>query len=250
MPGFKTHISVSTLCGAAYGFWGHQQGMPPEDCMLAGALCSVGGVLPDLDSDSGKPVKEIFAFLAAVVPMMTVHRLAAQFEFTHETLLLIGIGTYLGVRFGLAKMFSSITVHRGMWHSIPAAAIAGLATFLLCQCNELELRIYRSVAVVVGFMSHLVMDELWSIQFQHGIPHLKKSFGTALKLWSTKYTLSTVTTYAVLSGLILVARGDSTQLINSQAIGTTLETAQERLSERPTGDALLPAPTPPDFTFR
>ena len=229
LPGFKTHITVSTVCGMTYGVVGYDVGVPLEDCVLAGTLCSVGGILPDLDSDSGKPVKEIFGFLAAVVPMMAVDRLAGQYQVSQEHLVLIGIGAYVAVRFGLAKLFSSMTVHRGMWHSLPAAAIAGLGTFLLCQCKELDLRIFRAGSVVVGFVSHLLMDELWSIKFRQGIPHFKKSFGTALKLWSSKYTLSTLTTYAVLSGLIIVARDDSRIPIDADSIKTTLQTAHEKI---------------------
>ena len=35
--------------------------------------------------------------------------------------------TYLLVRFGVSELFKRITVHRGMYHSIPAMLIAGLA---------------------------------------------------------------------------------------------------------------------------
>jgi len=55
MAGFKTHITVSTLTGIAYGAWGYHSGAPLETCILAGGLCSVSGMLPDLDSDSGRP---------------------------------------------------------------------------------------------------------------------------------------------------------------------------------------------------
>ena len=71
MAGFQTHISVSTITGVGYGVWGYNCGAPLETCILAGGLCSVAGMLPDLDSDSGRPVQEISAF-AAVVPMLMV----------------------------------------------------------------------------------------------------------------------------------------------------------------------------------
>src|SRR5690606_2307845 len=48
---FKTHISGSTIVGAAYGYWGtFHQGMSIESGLLAAGLCSVAGMLPDLDS--------------------------------------------------------------------------------------------------------------------------------------------------------------------------------------------------------
>src|SRR5688572_11826556 len=69
MAGFQTHIAASTITGVGYGVWGYHCGAPIETCVLAGGLCSVSGMLPDLDSDSGRPVQEISSFAAAVMPM-------------------------------------------------------------------------------------------------------------------------------------------------------------------------------------
>ena len=54
MPGFKVHITASTMLGAAYGTTaciGYDQ--PLETSLLAAGLCSVSGMLPDLDSGPG-----------------------------------------------------------------------------------------------------------------------------------------------------------------------------------------------------
>ena len=69
MPGFKIHISASTTIGIAYGggaFLLYHQ--PLETCLLATGLCSVSGMLPDLDSGPGRPLRESVTFAAAVVP--------------------------------------------------------------------------------------------------------------------------------------------------------------------------------------
>ena len=42
---------------------------------------------------------------------------------------LVGAAIYATVRFGLAKIVKKLTVHRGMFHSIPAALIAGTGRF-------------------------------------------------------------------------------------------------------------------------
>ena len=66
MAGFKTHITTSTVLGIGYGAGAHLlYGLPLDTCMLAGGLCSVSGMLPDLDSDSGVPIRESMAFAAA-----------------------------------------------------------------------------------------------------------------------------------------------------------------------------------------
>src|SRR5262249_25045913 len=67
MPGFKVHITASTALGVAYGpgaFLNYDVPLPA--CVLAGGLCSVSGMLPDLDSGPGTPLRESVAFAAAV----------------------------------------------------------------------------------------------------------------------------------------------------------------------------------------
>jgi hypothetical protein len=140
------------------------------------------------------------AFAAAVVPLLSVDRMQAL-GFTYESIVLTGAGLYFAIRFGLAKVLAKYTVHRGMFHSIPAAlTFAGLA-FLLTGCTDLNIRYYKAGAVLLGYMSHLVLDEIFSVDVSRGRIRLKRSFGTALKWWG-KSLWANVSTYAK---LILVA---------------------------------------------
>ena len=182
MADFKTHITVSSICGAIYGFAGYRAGVPWESCIIAGGLCSVSGMLPDLDSDSGVPLREAVALSSAVVPMLLVDRLQ-RIGCTHEMMILFTGIVYIFIRFGIAEIFRRYTVHRGMWHSIPAAITCGMIAFMLCSCENMSVRLFQSLAVVIGFMSHLILDEMWSIDFKRGGYYFKSSFGTALKLW-------------------------------------------------------------------
>ena len=104
--------------------------IPLSSCLVAGGLCSLAGMLPDLDSDSGVPVREVTALTAALVPALMIPRFE-QLGMDREQFVLATAIVYLAVRFGLGGLFKGYTVHRGMWHSLPAAAIAGLVTFLL-----------------------------------------------------------------------------------------------------------------------
>lgn len=183
MAGFKTHIGTSTVLGIAYGSAAYVwYGVPVPTCLLAGGLCSVSGMLPDLDSGPGVPLRESVAFAAAVVPMLLIHRLQ-EMNMSPEMMVVIGAGVYLAIRFGLGRLLKSYTVHRGMFHSLPAAAIAGELGFLLASNHDVRLRMFKASAVVLGFMSHLILDEIWSIEFKYGVPTFKKSFGTAIKLF-------------------------------------------------------------------
>jgi len=207
MADFRTHITTSTVIGIGYGAAGcFKLNAPIATCALAAGLCSVSGMLPDLDSDSGVPVRETMSLAAAIVPMLMMERFS-HFGWSHETMVLAGMGLYLAIRFGVASIFKKYTAHRGMWHSIPAAATAGLLAFLVCSCDDMTMRWYKAAAVVIGFLSHLLLDELWSIDIRRGRLHFKKSFGTALKFYSGS-TWANISTYGKLALLLVAASYD------------------------------------------
>ncbi len=206
MAGFQTHITVSTVTGVAYGVWGYQCGAPIQTCLLSGALCSVSGMLPDLDSDSGRPVQEISALAAAVVPLLMLERFK-DFGWSHETMAVVGAAMYGAIRFGAAELFKRYTVHRGMWHSIPACLACGLAAFIIVSGPDLAIRLFKAGAVSLGFLTHLVLDEIWSFRVTSGRLNVKKSLGTALKFFGSD-RLANATMIGLLGLLSFIAVGD------------------------------------------
>ena len=68
----------------------------------------------------------MFNLAATVVPLLLLQRLRPSFS-TEQALVIVG-AVYLVIRYGLSSAFKHYTVHRGMFHSIPAALIAGLAS--------------------------------------------------------------------------------------------------------------------------
>jgi LexA-binding, inner membrane-associated putative hydrolase len=205
MAGFKTHITTSTVIGAAYGAGAYvMYDVPWDSCVLAGGLCSVSGMLPDLDSGPGVPLRESVTFAAAVVPLLLIHRWQ-RFNLEPDTMVLAGGLIYLLIRFGLGKLVGKLTVHRGMFHSLPALAIVGELTFLICDHENLWTRVFLATAVMAGFASHLVLDEIWSIDVRH--LRLKSSFGTAVKLWSGCWWAN-LFTYASVIVLALLITAD------------------------------------------
>lgn len=182
MAGFQTHVAVSTSLGVAYAAYGAVHGVPVEAAAVAAGLCGAAGMVPDVDSDSGRPVREILGFAAAVTPMLLVDRLQ-HLGFNYEQMVLAAGASYLLVRFGLAKALGRLTVHRGMFHSIPALLIVTGLAFLVCGSRNLQLRYFKAGAVFLGMLSHLVLDEVYSVEWKGGRWRFKSSFGTALKLW-------------------------------------------------------------------
>ena len=205
MADFKTHITTSTVVGVGFGALGYSQGMPLESCILAGGLCSVAGILPDLDSDSGIPYRESVAFVSAFVPLLLIQRFQ-HLGWARETIVLAAALIYIAIRFGVAEVFRRYTVHRGMWHSLPAAASVALLTFLITEDQNLLLRAFWAGAALTGFVTHLVLDEIYSVDFR-GV-RLKKSFGTALKVWTSHGIWPNVSTYGKLLILVVLAWGD------------------------------------------
>ncbi len=182
MADFNSHMAVSTMCGVAYGVAGFKAGMHWTSCILAGGLCSVSGMLPDLDSDSGRPLREATTLAAAVVPMLMVDRFQ-RMQLSTESMVLAAAVVYVLIRFVVAEIFRRYTLHRGMWHSLPAAAIVGMLAFLVMSSEDISVRLYKTMAVVIGFVSHLILDEIWAVDYRRGQYQFKSSFGTALKFW-------------------------------------------------------------------
>ena len=95
-------------------------GVPLDTAIVAGAMCGFSGMLPDLDSDYGVPLRETMAFTAAIVPMLLVGRFQSLASQPRRDGRSPPCRLYLFVRFGVTNMIRKYTVHRGMFHSIPA----------------------------------------------------------------------------------------------------------------------------------
>ena len=216
MADFKTHITGSTVLGIAYGSVAHfHYGVPPGHCVIAGALCSVAGMLPDLDSKSGIPQREMLSFVSVLAPMLMLFRFQ-EMGFSAEEMVFVTGVSYAVIRFGLGSLFKRFTKHRGMWHSIPAAAVAAMVTFLLCFSPETGIRLFKSWAVFLGFILHLLLDELYSVDVMGR--RLRKSWGTALKFFGSNQ-LANVATYTKLAVLALMIGSESTVMDKCREAG-------------------------------
>lgn len=209
MAAFRQHISVSTALGAVYtGALVYYQGVDWGLAGLAGLLCAAGGMVPDLDSDTGRPVHELFGLTAAVLPILLLQRLR-DLELTPETLILALAGSYLAIRFLAPMILGKLTVHRGMFHSIPGALIAAEVVFLAHKGTDSLASWYLAGGILLGFMSHLVMDEIWSVNVDGLSIRLNKAAGSALKLFSSSIpaTLCCWVLLGVLSYMVGVRQG-------------------------------------------
>jgi membrane-bound metal-dependent hydrolase YbcI (DUF457 family) len=230
MAGFKTHITTSSLLGCAYAGVGYAHGMPPDSAMMAGAMCGFAGMLPDLDSDGGVPLREAMSFTAATVPMLLLNRLASL-GLRYDQMAIVAIAIYFFFRFGLANMIRKSTVHRGMFHSIPALLITGGIAYLICGGTEGTTRYFKAGGVMIGYLSHLVLDEIYSFEWKGGRWKMKKSFGTAMKLWGGD-GWSNFSTYSKLLGVGAMIMGEGNVMQRIQTVNPQLAQTIQQLQQQ------------------
>lgn len=201
MAGFRTHLAVSSGLGVVYGAAAVQPlGFTTEAGVLAALLTGVGGLLPDLDSDTGVPMREMTYLASVFVPLMVLPRLVHAGWSREAILASLLIGS-VAVRFFMLYVFRRLTVHRGMFHSVPAMLVAGLGVYLAYGGPDRLLRWLLAGGVMLGFLSHLLLDELYSVDWRGLVPRLKPSAGSALKFYS-RSIYATAFCYALLGALV------------------------------------------------
>lgn len=197
MASYRGHLTFSSLLAAGYGTVGVWQfDLDWATVFLGAGLTALGGLAPDLDSDSSVPVRELFSLAGVVAPVLAFQRLENSGFSTEQVLVILG-GIYLVVRYVMAFLFKTLTVHRGMFHSLPAMLISGLLVFLLYHNPRVVVRLYLAGGMMLGFLSHLVLDEIYAVSFMGFKLTPNKYAGSALKFFSPSW-VATLTTYFVL----------------------------------------------------
>lgn len=190
MAAFREHVIFSSLLGAGYGAAASLAfGFTPVQGSLAACMTGVAGMLPDLDLDHGRPAQELFGMLAAVAPPMMVGRVLSLLGLpTDREMVMLGIIVlYLVIRYGVARVVAHFSVHRGMFHSIPAMLIAAELAYLSYPSDGKRVKLLVAAGVALGFFSHLLLDEIYSVEINGIKVGLKKSSGTAIKMFGQAF---------------------------------------------------------------
>ena len=183
MAAYREHITVSGILGVAYACAAVLLfGYTLTQAVIVAVLTWVAGMLPDLDSESGRPIRELSGVVAAFAPLLLLHN-AQAIGVDGDRALLFAIIAYAAVKYGGSFLLGKLTVHRGMFHSIPALLIASELTFLSYHSEEFRVRVLMAVGVGIGFLSHLVLDEMYSVQWDGMKVRLAKSSGSAMKFF-------------------------------------------------------------------
>jgi hypothetical protein len=202
MANFNTHLTVATSISGALAF-----GLFFTEIATAKAvffywlLGTLGGILPDIDTPHSVPARLLFSVSGILFASLLVASQLNQSAWID--LIILGVVTFIGFRYGLLKLFARLTSHRGHLHSIFAALLFGLSTTVIAYQG---FAVRASVAwlagwfVSGGYLVHLLLDEIYSVDITK--QRLKKSFGSAFKLANTRHKLSTL--LLILANLILL----------------------------------------------
>jgi hypothetical protein len=195
MASFKTHSTFGLGLGIVFVF----------SCFLVSLIFDkefafflflafvVGSIAPDMDSDSGIPFHITFGVLSLVFGFFV-----GGFLFSVEELSVwksIGSGVAGSIFFWgiIGGIFKKFTRHRGMAHSLPGAFLFGslcLAIAHILHISDLEAFLIF-ISGLLGYLLHLFLDEIYAlVDFQGKKIHIKRSLGTALKLFSSRRYLN------------------------------------------------------------
>lgn len=205
MATFGVHISVgigaSGLASTSLLLAGLAS---PREMLLYLGLGSLGSLLPDLDADNSTPVRVGFSLASIGIAFAVLFHLAHRFPSVAE-LILIWLATYLACRWLVFALFSYLTIHRGIFHSVPAAVLFGLLTTVgawrLAGLASLQAWL-AGAFVTFGYLVHLLLDEIYSVNL-FGL-RVRRSLGTALKFWSRSSPLASLLVYAACAGAFLL----------------------------------------------
>jgi hypothetical protein len=168
----------------------------PLEMLAYLGLGTIGSLLPDIDADNSAPVQISFTVISIVLAFGAMFLLAGTFDSVVE-LLLVWMAVYLAFRWLVFHLFTRLTTHRGIFHSLPAALLFGAFT-VLAAAHLLNWPLSQAwmagAFVSFGYLVHLLLDEIYSVNL-FGM-RTKRSFGTALKLWSGGNHAASVYMYA------------------------------------------------------
>ena len=202
MAQFKTHISLGVFIGIGLVVVGliYSLFSNIESAIWIFLAVIIGSFLPDLDMDGGVPFQILFGLLGAGMAGMVFFHSYQDGGRQLKDIILIPLVVFAAVRFGAGYVFKKFTNHRGIFHSVPAAVLFGLLAIWFLHFFSILFgrELIIGSAVAIGYLGHLVLDELYSAVNLHGHSILpKKSLGSALKFASSS-KITTVFFYSLL----------------------------------------------------
>lgn len=209
MASFRAHFSFGILLGVAAVAAIVSFALADSSSFFVAVFVAavIGGIMPDMDSDSGIPFHVTFGVLSCIAGSLALIHVMQTAPRDYQLLIGWPIGAMFLVWVVAGAIFKKITRHRGMVHSIPAALLSGLMTFIIAQKYGFVEKdaFFLALALTIGYLGHLVLDEIYAAVNFHGVPFIpNKAFGSALKFLSHSHLIN-----ALVYGLIIFLLGGS-----------------------------------------
>jgi hypothetical protein len=216
MANFNTHFTVASGASAMVaGTLLSMEVVSPEQAVVAFAIGTLGGLLPDVDSSHSTSIKVGFNVLSLLLTIMLIFVKSSTYSLV-EMFIVAGL-LFTGIRYAFLEFFRKISKHRGMFHSIPVGLIWGIVVSILAHIffdlDALVSWVYGFM-VTWGYFVHLILDETYSVDL--GNRRMKKSAGTAFKLGMFKNTQQRVQTVIIYASIpVLLWFAPDTTLIEN-----------------------------------
>ena len=205
MANFNTHLNVAFMVSGTLSLTVYKAGLVDDSgFLMCAALGTIGGLLPDLDSDNSTPIKLGFNLISFVFAFGLVMHWRGELSLL--ALMVLWLAGYGFMRYVVFYVFTTMTVHRGVIHSVPYMAILGLAlTYLSYDILHLPLTVswFYGLFLFGGAMVHLALDELYSVNLSN--MKMKRSSGTAMKFYQHKDKWWYLLLYVILALLVYIA---------------------------------------------
>ncbi|MBF0102083.1 MAG: metal-dependent hydrolase [Desulfobacterales bacterium] len=192
MASFNVHLYSGFICGAGFSTLGISvYHLNPFQGASVFIMATTGALLPDVDSDTGKPLHLMFQLISIMIPSLLLPKVIPLGDNSPEWIISYFTLSYLFLFYGVGTLIKRLTVHRGIFHSIPFSILSAELVYLLFVQSSQKLALIAASAMFSGCILHLLLDEANSFYFKHHLmPSLKRSKGTALKLKSDSIVLT------------------------------------------------------------
>ncbi|MBZ1392461.1 metal-dependent hydrolase [Psychrobacter pacificensis] len=205
MANFNTHLNVAFMVSGTLSLTVYKAGLIDDSGFLVCVeLGTIGGLLPDLDSDNSTPIKLGFNITSFVFAFGLVMHWRSDLSLL--ALIALWLAGYAFMRYVIFHIFTTMTVHRGVIHSVPYMAILGLGLNCLSYYGlhlPLTTSWFYGLFLFGGAMVHLALDELYSVNLSN--MKMKRSSGTAMKFYQHKDKWWYLLLYTILALLVYVA---------------------------------------------
>lgn len=189
---------TSSLAATALLSAGH---IVPITALWLMFLGTMGGLLPDIDSDNSTSMSTLFRLFGGLITFSFVghiYRMVSMLE-----LIVYASFCYFTIRHNFKALLEKVTVHRGCCHSLAFIFLSGIGCVsLIYLLGYSEMTSWLSgLFLTGGGIVHLLLDEAYSVDLANR--KIKMSFGSALKLCSNRNPVISILQF-VLIGVLVV----------------------------------------------